>query len=132
MKVRGGELGEALPTRFGDPIQIQQVALNLIRNAIDAMNEINCANGRRITIRTRLDPQDLVVVSVSDLGPGVAEEQTELVFTPFHTTKKDGMGLGLSICRSIIAEHGGSMGFHNNDDAGATFFFSLPEVSTDE
>lgn len=126
------DLGEALPTRFGDPIQIQQVALNLIRNAIDAMNEIHCANGRSITIRTRLAPQDLIVVSVSDLGPGVAEEQADLVFTPFHTTKKDGMGMGLSICRSIIAEHGGSIDFYNNDDAGATFFFNLPEVSTDE
>jgi len=126
------ELGEALPTRFGDPIQIQQVALNLIRNAIDAMNEIHCANGSSITIRTRLAPQDLVVVSVSDLGPGVAEEQRDLVFTPFHTTKKDGMGMGLSICRSIITEHGGTLDFYNNDDAGATFFFNLPEVSTDE
>jgi len=126
------DLGEALPTRFGDPIQIQQVALNLIRNAIDAMNEIHCANGRRITIRTRLAPQDLIVVSVSDLGTGVAEQQTALVFTPFHTTKKDGMGMGLSICRSIIAEHGGSMDFYNNDAAGATFYFNLPEVSTDE
>ncbi len=126
------DLGEALPTRFGDPIQIQQVALNLIRNAIDAMNEIHCANGRRITIGTRLSPQGLVVVSVSDLGPGVAEEQADLLFTPFHTTKKDGMGMGLSICRSIITEHGGTLDFSNNDDAGATFFFSLPEVSADE
>ncbi len=126
------ELDEALPARFGDPIQIQQVALNLIRNAIDAMNEIHCANGRSITIRTRLAPQDLVVVSVSDLGPGVTEEQSDLVFTPFHTTKKDGMGMGLAICRSIIAEHGGSIDFYNNEHAGATFFFNLPEVSPDE
>ena len=126
------DLGEALPARFGDPIQIQQVALNLIRNAIDAMNEIHCANGRRITIRTRLAPEDLIVVSVIDLGPGVPEEQADLLFTPFYTTKQDGMGMGLSICRSIIAEHRGSMGFSNNDDAGATFFFNLPEVSTDE
>ena len=125
------ELGEALPTRFGDPIQIQQVALNLIRNAIDAMNEINCVNGRSITICTRLTPQNLIVVSVSDLGPGVTDEQTDLVFAPFHTTKKDGMGMGLSICRSIIAEHGGTINFFNNDVAGATFFFNLPEVSAD-
>ncbi len=120
------ELAEDLPAVLCDPIQIQQVALNLIRNAIDAMNEIRCANGRTIIIRTRtLDPQT-AEVSVSDLGPGVAEDVRDLLFTPFHTTKKEGMGMGLSICRTIIAEHGGVLSFRNNPDTGATFFFTLP------
>ncbi len=126
------DLGEALPNRLVDPIQIQQIALNLIRNAIDAMNEIHCVNGRRIVIRTTLEPRDLVAVSVSDQGPGVAEEQADLIFTPFYTTKKDGMGMGLAICRSIIAEHGGTLDFYNNNDVGSTFVFKLPEVSTHE
>ena len=109
-----------------DPIQVQQVALNLIRNAIDAMNEIHCRNGRTIVIRTEAVDPDTVKVSVADQGPGVAQNQKELLFTPFHTTKKEGMGMGLSICRSIIAGHGGELSFTNNAAAGATFFFTLP------
>ncbi len=120
------ELGDALPLLYVDPIQIQQVALNLIRNAIDAMNEIGCRHGRTIHIRSSLVDAREVEVAVSDLGPGVAEDQVDLLFTPFHTTKRDGMGMGLSICRSIIEEHGGELRYVNNGHAGATFFFRLP------
>lgn len=119
------ELAEGLPRLFADPIQIQQVVLNLIRNGIDAMNEIGCRNGHTIRIATRL-VDGWVELSVSDQGPGVADNQVELVFTPFHTTKKEGMGMGLSICRSIISEHGGELRFHNNDGPGACFYFRLP------
>ena len=118
-------LAEGLPPVFADPVQIQQVILNLIRNGIDAMNEIGCRNGRSIALETRLDGAD-VRLEVRDQGPGVAEDQSELVFTPFHTTKKEGMGMGLSICRSIISEHGGELRYLNNDQAGACFYFSLP------
>lgn len=120
------DLALDLPEVFGDPIQIQQVALNLIRNAIDAMREIGFANGRRVCISTRLKTNRMVEVAVSDLGPGVAENQKELLFTPFHTTKKDGMGMGLSICRSIMTEHGGSLSYRDDDAPGATFYFTLP------
>jgi two-component system sensor kinase FixL len=120
------DLAEDLPDVLCDPVQIQQVALNLIRNAIDAMSEIHCANGRDIVIQTRAVSPQLVEVSVSDQGPGVAEDAEKLLFTPFHTTKKDGMGMGLSICRTIIAEHGGVLNFRNNPDCGASFYFTLP------
>jgi len=123
-------LADGLPELFADPIQIQQVILNLIRNGIDAMNEIGCRNGRTIRIETRL-VERWVELSVSDQGPGVADDQVELVFTPFHTTKKEGMGMGLSICRSIISEHGGELRFHNNPDSGACFHFRLPIDPTD-
>jgi two-component system, LuxR family, sensor kinase FixL len=126
-------LEDGLPTLMADPIQIQQVALNLIRNAIDAMNEIGCANGRTIRITTQLLPDGRIEVAVTDQGPGVAEDQSDLLFTPFHTTKKEGMGMGLSICRTIIAEHGGVLGFRNHTGTacGATFFFTLPTESID-
>jgi len=119
------ELSPELPQIFADPVQIQQVILNLIRNGIDAMNEIGCRNGRCIELQTRIQGGD-VQLEVRDQGPGVAEDQSDLVFTPFHTTKKEGMGMGLSICRSIISEHGGELRFKNNDQAGACFYFSLP------
>lgn len=125
-------LAANLPEVIGDPIQIQQVALNLIRNAIDAMIEIDCMNGRLLTLTTSLPQPDLVRVSVVDVGPGVAEDQADLLFTPFHTTKKEGMGMGLSICRSIIGEHGGILSFRNNVGPGATFFFTLPAGTPDE
>jgi two-component system sensor kinase FixL len=122
------DLEDDLPLLMADPIQLQQVALNLIRNAIDAMNEIGCAYGRTIRITTRSLPGSRVEVAVIDQGPGVADDQSDLLFTPFHTTKKEGMGMGLSICRTIIAEHGGELGFRNRAGAehGAIFFFTLP------
>jgi two-component system sensor kinase FixL len=122
------DLEEPLPPLSADPIQIQQVALNLIRNAIDAMNEIDCANGRQILISTRSIAGNRIEVAVVDDGPGVAEDHADLLFTPFHTTKKEGMGMGLSICRTIIAEHGGVLGFRGRTGGmpGATFYFTLP------
>ena len=120
------DLAPDLPEVFGDPIQIQQVALNLIRNAIDAMRDIRFLHGRRVRISTSIRADRMVEVAVCDLGPGVAEDQKELLFTPFHTTKKEGMGMGLSICRSIMTEHGGALSYRDNQGPGATFFFTLP------
>jgi signal transduction histidine kinase len=123
------EPSRSLPEVFCDPIQIQQVALNLIRNAIDAMAEIDCRYGNRVTLRTRQTVESRVEVSVSDLGPGVASDQAPRMFTAFHTTKSDGMGMGLSICRTIIEGHGGTLDFRNQK-TGATFFFTLPTGTT--
>lgn len=120
------ELDDELPELLVDPIQVQQVALNLIRNAIDAMTEIGCPHGRTIVMTSRRTADDQLEVAVRDLGPGVADSQVDLLFTPFHTTKHDGMGMGLSICRSIISEHGGELSYFNNEGPGATFFFRLP------
>jgi two-component system sensor kinase FixL len=99
------------------------------------MNEIDCRNGRRIVISSSLLPGELIEIAVKDLGPGVAEDQVDLLFTPFHTTKRDGMGMGLSICRSIITEHDGELSYMNNDRSGngpgATFYFRIPVGSDD-
>lgn len=124
------DLADELPMVFCDSVQIQQVTLNLIRNAIDAMLEIDCRQGNQIFLRTRLQDSS-VEVSISDQGPGVAEKDQALVFSPFHSTKVEGMGMGLSICRSIMEQHGGSLDFRNNDtladpSSGATFYFLLP------
>ncbi len=125
------ELQSGLPAVYCDPVQIQQVALNLIRNAIDAMLEIECTHGTEITVSTQTWGED-VEVAVADQGPGVDEENEPLVFSPFHTTKEEGMGMGLSICRSIMREHGGDLSFYNNEEHGCTFYFRLPAGDEDE
>ena len=119
------DLAEDLPNVWCDPIQVQQVALNLIRNAIDAMHQIGREHGNRVIIRSRR-VEDWIEVAVEDAGTGVSNEDEPMVFSAFHTTKKDGMGMGLSICRSIINQHGGQLGFFNNPEHGATFYFRLP------
>jgi two-component system, LuxR family, sensor kinase FixL len=120
------DLADGLPSVYCDPIQIQQVALNLIRNAIDAMKEIGCRHGNALCITSRALQNGRLEVAVTDQGPGVAADQIDKLFKPFHTTKQDGMGMGLSICRTIIAEHGGDLHFRNNEGSGATFYFTLP------
>jgi two-component system, LuxR family, sensor kinase FixL len=124
------DLADDLPTVNVDPIQIQQVLLNLIRNGIDAMHGIDCANGRSITLSTRQPDAGTVSVAVRDAGTGVGEDFAAQLFTPFATTKVNGMGMGLSICRSIIEAHGGKLSYVNNADCGATFYFNLPTGST--
>jgi len=125
------ELQDDLPAVYCDPVQIQQVALNLIRNAIDAMLEVECRFGSEIVLRTCLRGRD-VEVAVVDLGTGVSEDNQAMVFSPFHTTKADGMGMGLSICRSIIRHHGGDLNFENNEGHGCVFYFRLPGGIEDE
>lgn len=114
-----------LPEVFCDPVQIQQVALNLLRNAIDSMEDIGCRHGNQITVVASPD-DDAIRVEVCDQGSGVPEDQQELVFGAFHSTKRNGMGMGLSICESIMEAHGGDLDFRNNPDVGATFYFRLP------
>jgi two-component system sensor kinase FixL len=119
-------LNPDIPIIYCDAVQIQQVALNLVRNAVDAMFEIECVNGNGIELRSGL-VGDYISVSVVDNGPGVDDSQTDKIFTPFHTTKRDGMGMGLSICRSIVEDHDGQLDYRNNsNNVGATFFFTLP------
>lgn len=106
-----------------DRIQIQQVLLNLIRNAVDAMKH----SPRKDLTITKHEPADgMVVVSVSDTGPGIDPEIRTQLFQPFVTTKADGMGVGLSISRTIIDAHGGKLWVEDNAGVGATFHFSLP------
>ena len=115
-----------LPTVTGDPVQLQQVLLNLMVNACDAMANGNTPE-RRLLIRTGIENgSNAVTVSVTDGGGGIQEEKIEQIFEPFFTTKAKGMGLGLSVCRTIIAAHRGRLWATNNADRGATFRFSLP------
>jgi C4-dicarboxylate-specific signal transduction histidine kinase len=113
---------EPLPIR-GDPIQLQQVVLNLIVNAADAMSEIPRAE-RKVTIRTTRI-RDLAEVSVSDAGPGIPPDKLKEVFEPFFTTKAHGMGMGLSIARTIIEAHGGHIVAENQANGGALFRITL-------
>ena len=110
----------------GDLVQLQQVLLNLVVNACDAMADCDRSE-RRLLIRTGIENESTaVIVSVTDRGHGIPEEDKERVFEPFFTTKAKGMGLGLSVCRTIIAAHRGQLWATNNADGGATFQFSLP------
>ena len=124
------KLGRNLPLVTGDPVQLQQVLLNLVVNACDAMT--NCdAPERRLLIRTGTETRNgngncAVLVSVTDRGGSIPEEKMEQIFEPFFTTKAKGMGLGLSVCHTIIAAHRGKLWATNNADCGATFHFSLP------
>ena len=120
-------LAADLPSVRGDRVQLQQVLLNLIVNACDAMN-LNEAAERELTVATALDHAGDVRVAICDRGHGIVEGRLDQVFEPFYTTKVDGLGFGLSISRSIIAAHAGSLWAENNSDRGATFHFSLPSA----
>jgi PAS domain S-box-containing protein len=118
-------LADGLPPVHGDRVQLQQVLLNLILNAIDAMGPIK-DRPRELTIVSRRDGSDAVLVEVRDTGPGIDPEHAAQVFEPFYTTKSDGLGIGLSISRSIVEAHGGELWVNANEPHGAVFRFSLP------
>src|SRR5208337_4363522 len=112
----------------GDRVELQQVMLNLILNAIEAMSGMN-ERPRELLITTgRIESGD-VLVAVRDSGPGLAPTALEHLFEAFHTTKPNGLGLGLSICRSIIESHGGRLWASANAPRGAVFQFTLPAQS---
>lgn len=117
-------LAPDLSAARGDPVQLQQVLLNLFLNAIDAMEELSPSN-RIVTVTTAMHDQE-VEVRISDRGAGLPNEDQAEIFKPFFTTKRRGLGLGLSICASIIKSHGGSLSLSNNVGDGATATFRLP------
>ena len=122
------ELASALPRVLGDRVQLQQVVINLVMNALDAMAPVT-DRPRDMLIRSQRDDANEVLVAVRDSGTGIDAENTERLFNAFFTTKASGMGMGLSISRSIIAAHGGRLWVSPNADHGATFQFALPSSS---
>ena len=119
------ELAPALGLVFGDRIQLQQVILNLVINGIEAMQPVT-DRPRELVIRTHQEEVHQILVTVRDCGVGLAAENADRLFDPFFTTKSGGMGMGLSICRSIVESHGGRLSASGNVGPGATFQFSLP------
>lgn len=116
-----------LPSVRVDSVQVEQVLLNLAHNSIEAMRE-NGGGHKRVTIKARTEAQNRIRVSVTDTGPGLDANQLEHLFTPFCTTKRDGMGMGLSISRTIIEAHGGQLWADEGRDPGATIHFTLPAI----
>jgi signal transduction histidine kinase len=119
------ELVDDLPLVAGDRVQLQQVILNLLRNASDAMSTID-DRPRDLLIRTEPDDDDRVRLSVSDVGIGFEPQATDKLFEAFYTTKDEGMGIGLSVSRSIIERHHGRLWAMPNSGPGVTFSFSVP------
>jgi signal transduction histidine kinase len=122
---------EDLPPVQGDATQLQQVILNLVKNAIDAMHNRPLGE-RRLRIATGSDRHSAVLFYIRDSGPGVAAENYDRIFNPFFTTKSTGMGLGLSICRTIIEEHGGTLRLIKSGPGGSTFETSLPIAASQQ
>ena len=121
------ELADPLPTVRADAIQIQQVLVNLIQNAIDAMS---AGDGRPRNLHLGTSQENgTVVVTVADSGPGLPEDASQKVFDPFHSTKPSGMGLGLPICRTLVEAHGGTIAVRSSDGGGAVFEFRLPVLT---
>ena len=119
------ELADDLPLLAGDRVQLQQVILNLIRNASEAMSSID-DRSRQLLIKTERDEGDHVCLSVQDAGVGFGPQDSDKLFEPFYTTKNGGMGIGLSVSRSIIESHHGRLWATPNNGPGATFSFSIP------
>jgi two-component system, LuxR family, sensor kinase FixL len=121
-------LDSEAPYIVANRIGIQQVLINLMRNALEAMAGMD---PRKLWVTTTLRRPDLVEFAVADSGPGIGADMAERIFEPFVTTKRDGMGIGLSICRSIIETHGSRLQFEANPDGGTIFHFTLPAVLRD-
>jgi signal transduction histidine kinase len=115
---------------LGDRVQLQQVIINLVMNGIEAMQSV-MDRPRELLIRSGQDEARRVLVSVTDCGVGIPAEDADRLFNAFFTTKSGGMGMGLSICRSIVEAHGGRLSASRNEGPGATFQFVLPPHQED-
>jgi len=125
------DLAEGLPNPSMDPVQIQQVLVNLQRNGFEAMNS-SSSEIRELRISTSLNNHNDILVSVQDSGPGFASGIRKRLFEPFQTTTKNGMGLGLSICRSIVESHGGRLWLDQEELTKTVLNFTLPITREDE
>jgi C4-dicarboxylate-specific signal transduction histidine kinase len=119
------ELAPTLPMILGDRVQLQQVIINLVMNGIESMQSVT-DRPRELVIRSGQDETEQVLVGVTDCGVGISAENADRLFTPFFTTKSSGMGMGLSICRSIIDAHGGRLWATACEPRGALFQFTIP------
>ena len=122
------DLAEGLPLIDGDPIQLQQVIVNLVLNALEAMDS-NDGDARELQITTTTDASSAALVAVRDTGPGLDPTRVDRLFEAFYTTKPTGMGMGLSISRSIVEDHGGRLWASPNAPRGAIFQFTVPTHS---
>jgi PAS domain S-box-containing protein len=120
------QLDNDLPPIFVDHIHIEQVIINLIRNSIDALQNLAENQQRQLSIHSRLTLKNAVLVRIKDNGPGIDEDRQQKIFMPFYTTKPDGMGMGLSISRSLLEAHGGTLYFKSKSGKGCAFYFTLP------
>ena len=120
------ELEENLPPLYVDQIQIEQVLINLLRNSAEALQNHPITQQPLITIQSHLVLDNAIQVRVKDNGQGLDEDQQQKILTPFYTTKADGMGMGLSISRSLIESHEGELHFNSEPGKGTTFYFTLP------
>ena len=116
---------KGLPKVNADRVHLQQVVMNLVLNSCEAMASVS-ENARRLCIQTGTNHNGIVIISVSDSGPGIPEDRLPKLFEPFYTTKKEGLGMGLSISRTIMEAHEGRLWAENNPDSGATFHIELP------
>jgi len=121
-------LDERVPPTTGDRVQLQQVFLNLMTNAIDSM--VGVGGTRVLSVKCQVDDRGDVIVSVADTGAGICSENIGRIFNPLFTTKVDGMGMGLSICRAIVEAHNGRLWVAPNAPRGAVFYASIPPTST--
>jgi two-component system, LuxR family, sensor histidine kinase DctS len=127
------QLGPNLPRVLCDRTMVEQVLLNLARNAMQAMDQAHVAQPSLVIEARTVGGADRASIgmtwvqfSVADLGPGIPEDVKNQLFTPFFTTKAEGMGLGLSMCRTVVEQHGGFLGFEPNHPQGTIFRFTLP------
>jgi C4-dicarboxylate-specific signal transduction histidine kinase len=123
------ELGKTLPPVSADRVLLQQVLLNLIMNSIEAMVSIT-DRSRELAVQSRIEESGDLMVTVSDSGTGLSLERDDEVFTPFFTTKANGMGMGLPISRSLVESHGGRLWAASNSPYGAKFSFTLPTAGS--
>jgi signal transduction histidine kinase len=115
-----------VPAVYGDRIQLQQVVLNLVRNAVDSIVESGRSDGRVRVTALRSDNSAQLEIRVRDNGPGIPPERVEHLFKPLNTSKRGGLGLGLSICLAIVEAHGGGIRLHSNEPGATEFRLSFP------